>query len=170
MKSFVIPHLPDISVRNEIKPGDLGRIATIHGELYADEFGYGLNFEAYVLKGLGEFAQKFDAWQDHVWICEHNDQIAGCLFAQHRESAVQLRYFIFLPEYRGLGLGKILMDEFIGFMKSRGYRQAYLWTTDEQRSAAFLYEKYGFVLTEEKQSDAFDKVLTERKYELTLDQ
>ena len=168
MENSGVPQIENIKVRKALKPGDLGRIAAIHGELYAHEYGYGLNFEAYVLKGLGEFAQEYDASKDQVWICEHDDQIAGCLFAQHRETAIQLRYFILLPIFRGIGLGKKLMSEFIAFINSNNYECAYLWTTDEQQSAAFLYEKYGFVLTEEKRSDAFDKVLTERKYELTL--
>lgn len=170
MESLIKPALPDIKVRNALKPGDLGRIAAIHGEQYAHECGYGLNFEAYVLKGLGEFAQEFDASKDQVWICEYDERIAGCLFAQHRASAVQLRFFIFLPEFRGMGLGKRLMGEFIDFMKSCGYKHAYLWTTDEQQSAVALYEKYGFVLTGERRSDSFDKVVTERKYELVLNE
>lgn len=166
-RNSLTPHLMEIQVRNELKPGDLGSIATIHGDLYARELGYGLNFEAYVLTGLGEFAQSYDASKDGIWICEHNNRIIGCMFAQHRIDAVQLRYFIFLPEYRGIGLGKKLMDEFIGFMNSKGYENAYLWTTEEQESAIFLYEKYGFKLTEEKKSDSFNKILIERKYELT---
>lgn len=167
MENSEIPRIQDIKVRKALMPGDLGRIATIHGELYSEEYGYGLNFEAYVLKGLSEFAQAHDASNDQVWICEHADQCAGCLFAQHREDAIQLRYFILLPKFRGIGLGKKLMSEFMAFYNSSSYERAYLWTTDEQQSATFLYEKYGFILTEEKKSDAFDKVLTERKYELT---
>jgi ribosomal protein S18 acetylase RimI-like enzyme len=158
----------DVKVRNILKPGDLGSIAAIHGKLYADECGYGLNFEAYVLKGLSEFAQNFDSTKDQVWICECDGRIVGCLFAQHRPNAVQLRYFILLPEFRGMGLGKKLMTEFINFIYSNVHKSAYLWTTDEQESATALYEKYGFMLTEEKQSEEFGKVLTERKYELAL--
>lgn len=168
METQMKPALAEIAVRNVLKPGDLGQIAAIHGELYARECGYGVNFEAYVLKGLGELAQEYDATKDKVWLCGHQERLIGCLVAQHRLAALQLRYFIFLPEYRGIGLGKMLMSEFIAFMKSGGYRNAYLWTTDEQQSAVALYEKHGFVLTEEKRSDAFGKELTERKYELDL--
>lgn len=168
METQMKPALAEIAVRNVLKPGDLGQIAAIHGELYARECGYGVNFEAYVLKGLGELAQEYDATKDKVWLCEYQERLIGCLVAQHRLAALQLRYFIFLPEYRGIGLGKMLMSEFIAFMKSGGYRNAYLWTTDEQQSAVALYEKHGFVLTEEKHSDAFGKELTERKYELDL--
>ncbi|MDJ1494770.1 GNAT family N-acetyltransferase [Cytophagaceae bacterium DM2B3-1] len=160
--------LADIQIRNTLQPGDLGYIAYIHGDLYAKECNYGINFEAYVLDGLKEFGQQYDAAKDKVWLCEHQGRIVGCLVAQHRAQQVQLRYFIFLPEYRGIGLGKYLMQEFVRFMHEKGISHAYLWTTDEQHAATALYTRYGFVLTEEKPSESFDKPLTERRYDLVL--
>jgi peptidyl-dipeptidase Dcp len=168
MNSVVKPDLSAINLRNTLLPGDLGYIAYVHGDLYAKECGYGINFEAYVLKGLNEFAHEYDVAKDKVWICEHGNRIVGFLVAQHRDDTMQLRYFIFLPEYRGIGLGKKLMDEFIGFMRATGCMSAYLWTTNEQHSAIALYEKYGFKLTEEKPSNTFNKPLVERKYDLIL--
>lgn len=165
MKSELIS---EITVRNLLMPGDLGYIAAMHGELYARECNYGLSFESYVLAGLAEFARQYDSEKDRIWVCEYQGRVIGSLVAQHREDVVQLRYFIFLPEYRGAGLGKQLMNAFLSFMEEKGYRQAYLWTTDEQQSAVALYERCGFVLAEEKESGVFGKILTERKYELSL--
>ncbi|SHM61952.1 Acetyltransferase (GNAT) family protein [Chitinophaga jiangningensis] len=160
--------LADIQIRNTLQPGDLGYIAFIHGDLYAKECGYGLNFEAYVLDGLGDFAREYNPQQDKVWICLHHNRIIGSLVAQHRAEKVQLRYFIFLPEYRGIGLGKHLMLEFNRFMQENGIKHAYLWTTAEQQAAISLYNKSGFQLTEESTSDSFDKPVTERRYDLIL--
>jgi len=160
--------LSDIDVRNELLPGDLGYIAYIHGDLYARECGYGLKFETYVLDGLKDFAKEYDAVKDRVWICEHNGRIIGCLVAQHRGVQVQLRYFIFLPEYRGIGLGKYLLKQFVAFLQAGGVKQAYLWTTEEQQAAIALYEKMGFQLAEESASDSFGKPVMERRYNLTL--
>ncbi|HVS96459.1 MAG TPA: GNAT family N-acetyltransferase, partial [Puia sp.] len=82
--------------------------------------------------------------------------------------SLQLRYFILLPEYRGRGLGRRLMDLFMIFLREAGYQRAYLWTTNEQQAAISLYTRYGFVLVEEKQSAAFGKPLIEQRYELSL--
>ena len=161
-------HLDDITCRNELRPGDLGYIAYLHGQIYAKECGYGLGFEGYVLQGLQEFAHQYDPDRDKVWICEHNNNIIGFLLGFHRSDSLQLRYFILLPDYRGIGLGKKLMLEFLAFMKQRQYTRAYLWTTNEQHAAVSLYTRHGFQLTEEKISNAFDKQLIERKYELKL--
>lgn len=169
MNTLLKPELSAIKIRNKLHPGDLGYIAHVHGDLYARECGYGLEFEAYVLQGLRDFAHEYDEAKDSVWICEHENRIIGFLVAQHRGDAVQLRYFIFLPEYRGIGLGKKLMNEFLDFMKSGSCRKAYLWTTEEQHSAIALYTRYGFKLSDEKPSNSFGKELIEQRYDLLLD-
>jgi ribosomal protein S18 acetylase RimI-like enzyme len=160
--------LADIQIRRELLPGDLGYIAYLHGLLYAKELGYGLNFEAYVLGGLQEFARQYDAKKDRIWVCSHKEKIIGSLVGFHRDDIVQFRYFIFLPEYRGIGLGKLLMNEFMEYMKEGECNKAYLLTTNEQQAAISLYTRYGFKLTEEKQSHAFDKPLIELRYDLEL--
>ncbi|AEV97059.1 GNAT family N-acetyltransferase [Niastella koreensis] len=160
--------LNDIAIRTRLHPGDLGYVAYLHGDLYTKENGYGLSFESYVLSGLGEFSYGYNPEADRIWMCEHDGKMIGFLLAQHRPAAIQLRYFIFRPEYRGIGLGKKLMTEFIGFMKQRGVKDAYLWTTDEQLAAISLYTRFGFKLTEERHSHSFGKPLTERRYDLHL--
>ena len=162
--------LNQVSIRTFLQPGDMGYITYLHGILYSQEYQYGLSFENYVAAGLREFYLNYDPDKDGVWICEHHKEIVGFLLLVHREDRVaQLRYFILKASYRGIGLGKKLMDLFIQFLKEKKYRSTYLWTTHEQEAAASLYKKYGFLLCEEKQSTAFGKLLKEQRYELVLD-
>ncbi len=159
--------LSDITIRTELRPGDLGYVIYLHGDLYKKEYDYGIGFESYVAAGLHEFYSQYDPLKDRVWICEHNERIIGFLLLMHRENnAAQLRYFLLEPEYRGIGLGKKLMDLYIEFYHSCGYQSSYLWTTDELPAAASLYIRYGFQLTKKKESTAFGKPLKECKYEL----
>jgi peptidyl-dipeptidase Dcp len=161
--------LSDIVIRTEIRPGDLGYIIYLHGRLYNQECGYGIGFEAYVAQGLAEFYKQYDAQRDGVWICEHEGRVVGFLALMHRNNeAAQLRYFLLLPEYRGFGLGRKLMELYMARLKQVGYRSTYLWTTREQATAIALYKRYGFGLTEEVASATFGKELYEQKYELNL--
>ncbi|PST84955.1 GNAT family N-acetyltransferase [Pedobacter yulinensis] len=160
--------LADVQVRTDLQAGDLGYIAYLHGQLYRQECGYGLPFEKYVLQGLAELAAASVAGKDRVWVCEHEGGIVGSLAGVQQQDGFQLRFFILLPAYRGIGLGKKLLDLFLAFMQERGYKKAYLWTTNEQLQAVRLYEKAGFCLAEEKPSAAFGKSLVELRYDLVL--
>lgn len=160
--------ITDISIRTDIKPGDLGYVIHRHGKLYGDEYDYGVSFETYVGAGMYEFYKNYDAEMDRVWICEHQDKIVGFLLLMHRDNqAAQLRYFYLEPAYRGIGLGKKLMESFMDFLREKKYQSAYLWTTHELSTAASVYKKHGFKLTESKESVAFGKPLKEQKYEWT---
>jgi len=61
------------------------------------------------------------------------------LLLLHRENnSAQLRYFLVQPEYRGIGLGKCLMQQFMSSLSAHNCRSAYLWTTRELVAAASL--------------------------------
>ncbi|SIT91955.1 GNAT family N-acetyltransferase [Pontibacter indicus] len=159
--------LSDLIIRTELKPGDLGYITYRHGALYSNECQYGIEFESYVAQGLHEFFSQYDAGKDRVWLAEYEGRIAGSLILMHRPgNAAQLRCFLIEPEFRGIGLGRKLMDLFMDFYREKGYTSCYLWTTHEQEPAIALYKRYGFQLTEEKPSTAFGKALTEQRYDL----
>lgn len=160
-------NINEIKIRTEIRPGDLGYVIYRHGKLYGDEYNYGISFETYVGLGLHEFYKNYDTDKDRVWICEHDDKIIGFVLLMHRDNnTAQLRYFYLEPEYRGIGLGKKLMGLFMNFLKKKKYHSAYLWTTDELDTAVSIYTKYGFEITESKQSTAFEKPLNEVRYDL----
>ena len=158
--------LDDISIRTELQPGDIGYITHLHGALYGKEYNYGIQFEMYVAKGLCEFYEKYDLARSRVWVCEDKNKIVGFLLLMDRGESAQLRYFLIEPEYRGIGLGLKLMNLYMDFLRECGYQKSYLWTTHELTTAANLYKRFGFQLTEEKDSTSFGKPLREQRYDL----
>jgi len=160
--------LDDISIRTEFQPGDIGYVTYMHGALYHKEYNYGLQFESYVAKGLCEFYEKYNPHRNRIWACEHKDRMIGFLLLMDRGESAQLRYFLIEPEYRGIGLGSKLLNLYMGFLRECGYIESYLWTTQELTTAAALYKRLGYKLTEEKESNSFGKLLTEQRYDLIL--
>jgi ribosomal protein S18 acetylase RimI-like enzyme len=154
-----------ISIRTDLCPGDIGYITWLHGKLYSKEYNYGIGFESYVAAGLHEFQKQYNPERNRVWVCEDGEEIVGFMLLMDRGKAAQLRYFILLPEYRGIGLGNKLMSLYVDFMRTCGYTSSYLWTTEELHAAAHLYKKFGFRLTEEKKSTAFGKEVIEQRYD-----
>ena len=164
-----ITSLDDISIRTLLRPGDLGYVIHMHGALYSRDCGFGLQFESYVAKGLCEFYEKYDPSRSRAWVCEHQDRMIGFLSLMDRGHAAQLRYFLIEPEYRGIGLGKKLLGLYMDFLHACGYEASYLWTTHELATAVALYRRFGFQLTEEKDSTAFGRPVLEQRYDLVVD-
>jgi GNAT superfamily N-acetyltransferase len=160
--------LDDVFIRTELQPGDIGYVTYMHGALYHREYNYGLQFESYVAKGLCEFYEKYNPQRNRIWVCEHNHRMIGFLLLMDRGETAQLRYFLIEPEYRGIGLGSKLLNLYMGFLRECGYRASYLWTTHELITAAALYKRLGYKLTEEKESNSFGKPLREQRYDLIL--
>lgn len=159
----------DIHIRTHLQSGDLGYVIYRQAMIYQGECQYGLSFESYLCAGIYEFYHHYDPALDRVWICEHGPQIVGFLVLMHRpNNSAQFRYFYLEPEYRGLGLGKKLMDLFMKALQECRYDSAYLWTTQEQHTAIALYERYGFHQTEAKASTDFGKALIEQRFDLIL--
>lgn len=159
--------LKDIRIRNTLQPGDIGYLTYLHGKLYSDEYGFNLFFESFVAESFSEFYSNHNPQKDRVWICEDNGKIIGSLFLVDRNEAAQLRYFLLQKEYRGIGLGKLLMENYMKAFRNGSYTSSYLWTVDILDSAASLYQRYGFKLSEEYDSMRFGISLKEQKYELS---
>ena len=49
-----------------------------------------------------------------------------------------------LPEARGIGLGKRIIEECLAFAKENGYSQVYIESMPELENALKVYEKFGF--------------------------
>ena len=160
----------EIRIRNELRPGDIGYVTYLHGILYHREYSYSIAFESYVALGLHEFVSQYMPDKDAVWVCEHRNEIVGFILLMNKgNNSAQLRYFILKPDYRGIGLGKRLMNLYMNYLHEKGYTHSYLWTTNELIAASQLYKKHGFVITEEKPSTSFGKPLIEQRYDYFID-
>jgi peptidyl-dipeptidase Dcp len=162
-------NIGDIKIRTKLQSGDLGYVIHLHGKLYKNQYDFGIEFESYVALGLHDFFHQYNPIKDRVWIAEHKNIIIGSLMLMHHENnTAQLRYFLIEPEYRGIGLGRKMMNLFMEFLHASNYQSAFLLTTHELTTAASLYIHHGFKLTEEKTTNSFGKPLKEQRYDLLL--
>ena len=60
------------------------------------------------------------------------------------EDTCELVKMYLLPEGRGKGLGKLLIEKCLQFAKDEGYKKVYLETMPELKNALKVYEKLGF--------------------------
>ncbi len=159
---------PGIKIRNDLKPGDVGYITYLHGTLYAEEYGWDYTFEAYVAVPLGEFAKSHNE-RERIWIVEKDGITAGSIaILETSDRIAKLRWFLLHPSLRGLGIGRILMNEAISFCKDSNYSQVFLETVAALTVAGKLYRSTGFQLTEENTHEMWGAVVTEQRYDLYL--
>jgi putative acetyltransferase len=60
------------------------------------------------------------------------------------EGTCELVKMYLLPEARGLGLGRTLIEKCLDLAKEKGYKQVYLESMPELKQALTMYAKFGF--------------------------
>lgn len=159
----------EVDIRYDLRPGDIGYLIYLHGMIYDEECGYNHKFEGYVCKTFYDFLENYSPQKDRLWLAESKGKIIGAIaIVGHSSIKAQLRWFIIHPEFRGIGLGKSLLNEALKYCREKGYKLIFLETTEEQKTAISMYVKAGFRKTAEFENKAWGKVLVEERYELVL--
>jgi putative acetyltransferase len=82
------------------------------------------------------------------FVVEIDDKIAGgagiAQLEGNDENICELKKMYIMPNARGKGAGKKLIEECLKAAKDLGYKFCYLETLSNMKSANILYEKYGF--------------------------
>jgi DNA-binding MarR family transcriptional regulator/ribosomal protein S18 acetylase RimI-like enzyme len=154
-------------VLRQPKPGDLGWIVARHAELYAQEYGWGENFEGICAQIVADFVGNYDPKRERCWIAEMNGQNVGCVFlVKDTDTVARLRLLLVDPVARGRGLGTKLTDECVRFARACGYRGITLWTHSVLTAARLIYERAGFRLTSSEKRKSFGQDVVSEYWDL----
>ena len=143
--------MTDITIRTDLRPGDLGRLIALHGAAYEGEnTPFGLVFEAYVARTVAEFVIDNGA-RGRVWLAEREGALVATAAMVERRAGNridgQLRWIVADPSVRGMGIGRRLIDAAMAFARGRGYSAVFLETTEGLDASMAIYEKLGFAVT-----------------------
>ena len=151
------------------RAGDMGWVVGAHGRLYAEDYGWDLSFEALVAEIAAKFLREFKPGRERCFIAELDGQPVGSAFVVQEDAATaKLRLVIVEKRAQGLGLGKRLVREAVGFARDAGYARMVLWTNDVLHAARGIYIGEGFKLAAEEKHHSFGRDLVGQNWELVL--
>ena len=151
------------------RPGDLGWVVARHGALYAQEFGYNIEFEALVAEIVGQFVQQFDPARERCWIARSAGRSLGSVFlVKVDESTAKLRLLILEPEARGMRLGERLVQTCMDHARALGYQRMVLWTQSHLDAARRIYARLGWEKVGEESHKSFGLDLVAETWQVEL--
>ena len=140
-----------------------------HGALYARDEGFDETFAVLVAEILADFIAAHDPECEAGWIAEADGRRLGSIFCVRLSADIaKLRLFLLVPEARGRGLGRRLLETCMAFAKARGYRGMQLWTHESHRAACALYARSGWRLVSSRPVRSFGCDLVEQSWEIAF--
>jgi DNA-binding MarR family transcriptional regulator/GNAT superfamily N-acetyltransferase len=166
---FAAPSAVGSYVLRPPEPGDLGWIVERHGALYAAEYSWNDEFEAFVAGTVASYVAGRDPSREAVWVAEVDGERAGCVgCVRDDDETARLRWLLVERSARGSGIGARLVDECLRFTRRSGYRRITLWTYDVLADARRIYERAGFTLDDQRPEHAFGQDLTQQNWSRPL--
>jgi ribosomal protein S18 acetylase RimI-like enzyme len=116
---------------------------------YAASLAIDLCFQNFDVE-LGNLPGEYGGPRGTLLLATVNAEHAGCCALRPLDgvdypNACEMKRLFVRPEYRGLGLGRLLAENILDAARLAGYDCILLDTLDDMESARALYEELGFV-------------------------
>ncbi|RMS47261.1 hypothetical protein ALP65_02490 [Pseudomonas aeruginosa] len=95
---------------------------------------------------------------DRVLIAEHDGQPVGLLVTRETADGFLVDNLAVLPECKGQGIGRQLLERAERDATSLGYRSLYLYTNERMTENIELYARVGYLEYERRQEEGFRRV------------
>jgi ribosomal protein S18 acetylase RimI-like enzyme len=161
----------NVTVRDELRPGDLEAIVAHHRRVYSEEYGVDTRFGDFVAAAVARAEERgFPSEREAIRIVELDGQHAGSIgLTDEGNEEAAIRWVVLSPEVRGQGLGRRLLGDLLAFAEDHDYRRVWLETFSELEAAARLYRDAGFVVTSADTAPRWGReAITYQRYELEL--
>ena len=156
--------MTDITLRR-FRADDTDWLVDQHGTHYARAEGFDDSFGPLVRSILETFNAGHDPDCERGWIAMSADKRLGSIFCvRQNEVTAKLRLFLLVPEARGKGVGRQLLDQCMRFAKEVGYEEMQLWTHESHRAACALYARAGWTLSASRPVHSFGQDLVEQTW------
>jgi ribosomal protein S18 acetylase RimI-like enzyme len=167
MATTQAPQLPKgVTLRTDLRAGDIGAVARLHGTLYAAEHGLDERFEAGVAGGMAIAVENGWPARGAVRIAEVDGHFAGSVaLTIEGPSEGRLRWVLLDPALRGHGLGRRMVSEVVVEGDALGLELIDLQTFSDLRTAGSIYRSLGFEVIETRRFSGWGRPILMQRYE-----
>jgi ribosomal protein S18 acetylase RimI-like enzyme len=156
-------------IRRTLQDGDVEAITALHDRVYRHEYNTNDAMVAGVVQTLADATALGWPAGGGVWLVECDGHLSGSLgLVAEGEGRGRVRWFVFDPSLRGLGLGRVLLGELLQRACAERMTELVLDTFSELSVAARLYRSVGFEVVDERTRDDWGIEMTYQRYELRL--
>ena len=149
------------------RPSDTDWLVYRHQTLYAADEGFDDTFGPLVRSILEAFTTGHDPSCEAGWIAEEGGRRLGSIFCvRHDDRIAKLRLFLLVPEARGKGLGREMLQHCMAFAQNAGYLGMTLWTHESHKAACALYASAGWTLERSEPVTSFGQPLVEQTWSI----
>jgi GNAT superfamily N-acetyltransferase len=137
-----------VEIRSGGSAEDLNAVVRLHRQVYEDEYELDASFADAVAVRMSELRRA--GWPGPgggLWLAELEGTVVGsATLREHRPGLARLGHLVLLPEARGVGAGRRLVESVLAAAREAGYERVELFTFSELAAARSLYGSVGFVL------------------------
>ena len=153
-----------------IPSDDVNEVVRLHRQVYEAEFGLDPSFAQDVATKLAELRRGgFPGPRSGLWLAEVDGRAIGSVTLNEESRTVgQLGHLVLLPEARGTGAGRRLVETVLDAARAAGYERLQLFTFGDLAAAGALYRSVGFELTSTEDVVRWGRRMDWQRYELAL--
>jgi GNAT superfamily N-acetyltransferase len=148
----------------------VNEVVRLHREVYESEYELEPSFANDVATQLAELSRS--GWpgpREGLWLARVGDRTVGSVtLIQESRELGRLGHLVLLPETRGTGAGRRLVETVVGAARATGYERLHLFTFSDLRAAGSLYRSVGFAVSSIERRRRWGRSMDWQRYELAL--
>ena len=153
-----------------VRSDDVNHVVRLHRAVYESEYGLDPSFADGVATQMAELRRGgFPGPREGLWLAERDREVLGTIMLiQETLELGRLADLVLLPEARGTGVGRRLVDTVLDAARAAGYERLHLFTFSDLTAAGSLYRSVGFEVTSVEDTVRWGRRMQWQRYELAL--
>jgi ribosomal protein S18 acetylase RimI-like enzyme len=160
----------EVRIRRGGSTEDVNEVVRINGEVFEPEYGLAPSFASDMAVQLAELRRSgWPGEREGLWMAELDGRVVGAITLRDLGGgAARLGHLALLPEARGSGAGRRLVETVVAAARAAGYDRLELVTFSDLTTARGLYRRGGFELKSSERVVRWGRELDWERWELAL--